>query len=181
MKAAELAALLGTGGERVAAGGRDLLLRPLTLAQIAEALEVLDRMAARGAVGLSDAGSFNPLRVLLRGGRDTLELLAIALCDPRRYLEDPGKEKAEYLTLVRGLDPAEGAKLLGAAWRVNSDFFTRNRETMAEALGAMGVDASRLVEAVAAKAVELLLRLVSSSSSPGDTVSTTSEATPSVS
>jgi hypothetical protein len=169
LKAGEMAALLGTGGEKVTAAGRDLTVRPFTLAQLAEVLEVLDRMAARGALSLGAARDFNPLRVLLRGGRDVLDILRIAT----------GAE-AEWLG---GLDAAEGAKIIGAVWRINSDFFTRNRETMLEALRALGLDAGKIIEAVAAKAVEMLAVLLSgvpsSSSSPADTGSKTSKATPS--
>lgn len=178
---AELSALLGTQSERVSVGGRDLSLRPLNLAQVADALEVVARLSSRGAAvsSLLAGGTFDPVQALLRGGRDVLDLLAIAASDQTRYLADVHAARAEALAFVSGLDAAEGAKLLGAAYAVNRDFFDRNREVMLPALAPAIGDAASLVNAITARLLGLLSRLVSSSSSQEGTDSPKSEAIPS--
>lgn len=177
MNAAEIAALLGRGGRKVTVAGRDLTLLPLNLCQVADALEVLSRLADRGASPLGR--DFDPVRMLLRGGRDALELLAVACADREKYLDDAGAARAEALAFVSRLDPAEGARLFSAAYEVNRDFFLRNREQMLEALSPVISDAGALADALVLKAVGVLSRLLSSSSSQTGTSSGTSGATPS--
>jgi hypothetical protein len=117
--------------------------------------------------------------MLLRGGRDVLALLAIAASDPAKYLDDPHAARAESFAFVASLDTADGAKLMGAAYTVNRDFFLRNRETILPALGPVIGDGAILVNALALKLGLLLSRLLSNSSSPEGTESQTLEATPS--
>lgn len=183
LTAGEMSAALGTQGAKVSVSGGDLRLRPMNLAQVADALEVLARLSSRGAAvsALLAGGDFNPAQMLLRGGRDVLDLLAVAVSDPAKYLDDAEAVRAESLRLVAALDAADGARLLGAVYGVNRDFFLRNREAMLEAAAPVIGDAGALVDAVVARLSLLLSRLLFSSSSPTGTASETSADTPSAS
>ena len=175
---AELKSILGADAERVSVHGKDLDLRPLNLVQVADALEVVARISSRGAAvsALLGGGDFDPTQMLLRGGRDVLDLVAIAVSDQVKYLDDAHATRADSFRFVASLDAAEGAKLLGEVYRTNKDFFLLNRETILPALGPVIGDAATLANAVAARLMQLLSRLLSNSSSHAGTGSQTSEA-----
>jgi hypothetical protein len=153
-------------------GGRDVPLRPMTLAQVAQALLVLDRLADKGALELDGAKDFNAVKMFTRGGEDAIELLHIAA-------------GADYDFVAR-LDFVAGAKLLGKVYEVNKDFFDRNRAELEGALGPLLGDVRVLLGAVVGKAAAMLAELVlkaglmrSAPSSPAGTASTQSADTPS--
>ena len=183
LSAAEMAMTLGTERAKVTVGGRDLRLRPLNLAQVADALEVVARLSSRGAAvsALLSGGDFNPVQMFMRGGRDVLDLLAIAISDPAKYLEEAEAARADSLAFVCALDAAEGARLLGAVYEVQKDFFLRNRETTLEAVAPVIGDAGKLVGVIVNRLALLLSRLLFNSSSQTGTGSETSAVTPSAS
>jgi hypothetical protein len=181
LNAGELAALLGKERTCVEVAGTALEVRPLNLSQIADVLQVLDRMGEQGTNLVMAVGGarrdFDPVRMLLRGGADALELLAIAACDPKEYIANSVAARQMMFSFVRGLDFNEGAKLFSTVYRVNSDFFHRNRTTILETLAPVLGDVAALVDVIVLKAAALLSRMQSNSSSATDTDSKTSAAT----
>lgn len=162
---AELAQVLGTeeGLSVTVRRGTPLektfALRPLTLAQIARALVVLDRLSDKGLAEITK--EFNPVKLLLRGGEDALELLSIATGGAADYLG--------------GLDAADGARLFAGAVKVNEDFFSLHRDEILSALGPTWGHARALAGQIKAEAVEMLAQVLvrvgqslsSGSSAPG--------------
>lgn len=184
--AEELAGVLGQTREAVTVGGGTVTVRPMNLAQIAGALSVIERLTSKGVAGDPASPSFDARRLFLQGGADVLELLAIATCDQAAFLADPGAEARRSLAFVRGLDPAEGARLFTSAWKANLDFFVLHRGEMEEVLAPVLEILAGVARRVEAKATEMLAQVVvrvgqslSSGSSSEATASPRSEATPS--
>ena len=106
-----------------------------------------EEINAKGAVIVADLTQgarqgFDPIKMLLRGGHEALEILQIATGAERAWLDS--------------LDIAEGAKLFGAVYTVNSDFFHRNRSLMLYVLAPVLKDAAALVDVIVLKAAALL-------------------------
>lgn len=172
-EAAALSEVLGTEpGETIVLRAREISIRPLTLDQIADILIVVERLADRGVIELVGedgklARDFDEKKLLLRGGADAMEIMRIAA-----MLE---------AAFVKGLNLAEAARLAGAVWRVNKDFFVRNQSEILQSLEPLVGDAGNLWETIQEKAVArvtaILGRILSGVSSPPGTELKASDAT----
>ncbi len=103
-------------------------IEPLCIDQISRILLAIDRLAASGvSIDLDAKSKISYTQLVLRGGRDFQEILAIA---------------ANLETDVIGkLDILAAAKLAGAVWKVNKDFFDQNQ---IEILAAFGLEQKHL-------------------------------------
>jgi hypothetical protein len=173
----DLAQVLGLVKDTVTVGGKTLTVRPMSLAQVAGALIVVDRLVEKGAVELTDAGGkvtrdFKPQKLILRGGEDAIRLLAIAT--------------SEELDFIGRLNFVDAAKLFAKVYETNSDFFGQHKAELMEAIGPVTSHVAAVIEELKRRAVTLLAEVIlraglgaSSSSSTQATASTTSEAIPS--
>ncbi len=153
----DLSAVLGRTRQEIIIQGQALTLAPLVLTQIADTLLVLDRMRERGVVTTDGKAAVDFHRMLLRGGRDVIELLHIAT--------------GQDVAWLGALDGVEAAQLATGVWKVNEDFFDQNREL----LESLAVPAINRAKAWAIKLTGQLLSIVLSGVGTG---SPTSAATP---
>jgi hypothetical protein len=133
----ELATVLGLTGATLTIKGAEVKIAPLVLEQIAEVMVCIERLSEAGVVKVTGKDGvfgkdFNPTKLLLRGGKDFIRILAIASAQP---VERVGK-----------LNALETAQLAGKVWEVNKDFFVRNRVALLEALGGAANDLIGMVK-----------------------------------
>ncbi len=137
-EARALAQVLGKtpGPNSVALAGQPVAVKELNLDQIADILLVIDRLAEKGlSPELLQAGKkFNPTQLLLKGGRDFREILAIA----------SGQSPA----FVGALNLLEAAKLTRLVYQVNKDFFVANQEELLTTFGLDKTETSTLFASI---------------------------------
>lgn len=124
-ESAALAAALGKGSKTISVKGIDLMVQPLTLDQISEILLVIDRLNEKGIQVLPESGAkkFSVTQLLMRGGQDFRQILAIATVKEPEF--------------IGSLDILEVTQVAGLIWEVNKNFFVQHQ---AEMLSAFGLD-----------------------------------------
>jgi len=149
----DLKAVLGETGEEVTVDEAALQVKPLNLLQLADALPIVERLAVK--VGSRGSATQILMKMLLRGGRDFVELLAVAT---GRDEEWAGR-----------LNPVDAVRLAKKVYEVNLDFFSRNQFELKELLGPVWELAESLIRGAG--------RALSSASSSTGTGSKKSEGT----
>lgn len=133
--AAELAEALGDLKEEVTVKGKPRTVTPLRTRQFVEVLKAVDKLMEAGVVtiepgaGIGEAFAqarkeFDPLKMVLRGGDQIIRIVSVG----------SGLSVSE----VENLDLTDMVRLTAAVFKVNLDFFDRNGEALAAALGPLG-------------------------------------------
>ena len=162
-EAQALADALGTNSETITINKNKTTIEPLCIDQISRVLLTIDRLAASGvSIDLDSKSKVSYTQLVLRGGKDFQEILAIA-----SNLEPDA---------IGRLNILEAAKLAGAVWKVNKDFFDQNR---IEILGAFGLDQSHIEELKSTFASIKSLVTSASAASPTSDDSNSPNASPS--
>ena len=160
---------LGTEpGETLQLKGREINIRPLTLDQVADILVAVERLQAKGLVtiALEDgkvSTRFDEKTLFLKGGQDALDIVRIAA-----HLD---------AAFVKSLNPLEGLRLFMGVYRVQKDFFTRNRAEILELLTPLVGDLNVLIDKLALRLAGIIGRLSSPDSSSPDIPSEASAVT----
>lgn len=187
-QATQLGAVLGEGVDdlfEITDDGTGVAITPIKLKQFSGILRCLKNFS----LDFTDWKNIDYFSLLETGGDNAIELIAEAITHERDPLKRPAAVKASVI-VVGGLDLLQTAKILGCWFQVNKDFFVQNQTAF---LKAFGISAEKYQEiqnsarelwgALKEVAQSEIKKAVgpesSSSSSPTDTVSTTSAITPS--
>ncbi len=127
--AKELREALGDIHQSITVGGKTLDITPMSLFQVADALDSVERLA--GTIGGGGLKSITA-KLVLRGGHDFIELLRIAT--------------GEELDWVRALNPVDALRLAKVVYQVNYDFFVQNTAEVKELLGPLWDLAANWIE-----------------------------------
>lgn len=159
--AAGLAKALGQVSEEVAVNGRSVTVAPFRLRQLSNVLKCVQRLRDAGVIedktlkeaaraeGTDEAVKrLDVLKMFLNGGDEIINILRIAT-DLQAHVID-------------NLDIPTGVRLIAATFKVNLDFFYRNRE---EILGAL-MPAIEAVENIKADGVGALAQPPTSPDGP---------------
>lgn len=107
----ELAHLTGQFKREVTVGGAKLEIAPLRARQFVATLAEVGKLTEGAMQMLSGGRSFNPLQMILAGGEPALNIIAIAAGKDRAWVDE--------------LELDDLARVAGAAYEVNEDFFDR--------------------------------------------------------